>query len=598
MTSSGGERSVTAVAAASAPGKVLIIGGYLVVEAPHVGVSIGVDARFHAAVDRVACATETRALFGTAVAGGGACEEEAAAGHASLLARTFVITVDSPQFGKTFTFFVAAAAADSSDADERSSTLAIWQSAGATRNPFLAHAIVYVLAFFVGRAGAATVDAVTAVLRQLVAGTNNESAPGHRLHITVRGANDFYSQQNYLAERGIRVSAASLRQVPPFAPLVGSVSKTGLGSSAALTVSVVGALYVACGAALAADPTRASASRDADETETIHRLAQAAHCVAQGKVGSGFDVFTAVYGSCAYSRFPAATIEPLLHAASTATTAAANGGAASLTNCVCVDPAVLASTVGHPRLRGAAADAASGDAGWVPRALLGSFRRLPPRITLMLADVHAGGTETPSMVQKIFAWRKTLDAGDAANPWNGLAAANVACISALEALDRAASENGAAYDAAARVAASAPSASSATDVSDVAPDVAAVVRLFDATRAALADSRARLRDVGVRAGVEVEPPRLTPLLDRSLGATPGVLAVGCPGAGGYDAVFALVVDVGDAGVASGGGGSGGDGSTSNSNSARLEAFWESYESDGLHVCPLLVREAGAGLQLN
>lgn len=35
----------------------------------------------------------------------------------------------------------------------------------------------------------------------------------------------------------------------------------------------------------------------------MHNLAQAAHCAAQGKVGSGFDVAAAVYGSCVYRRF-------------------------------------------------------------------------------------------------------------------------------------------------------------------------------------------------------------------------------------------------------------------------------------------------------
>lgn len=44
----------------------------------------------------------------------------------------------------------------------------------------------------------------------------------------------------------------------------------------------------------------------------IHNLAQAAHCAAQGKVGSGFDVASAVYGSCIYQRFTPEILEGVL----------------------------------------------------------------------------------------------------------------------------------------------------------------------------------------------------------------------------------------------------------------------------------------------
>ena len=40
----------------------------------------------------------------------------------------------------------------------------------------------------------------------------------------------------------------------------------------------------------------------------LHNLAQIAHCSAQGKIGSGFDVASAVYGSCVYRRFSPSVI--------------------------------------------------------------------------------------------------------------------------------------------------------------------------------------------------------------------------------------------------------------------------------------------------
>lgn len=73
--------------------------------------------------------------------------------------------------------------------------------------------------------------------------------------------------------------------------------KTGLGSSAALVTSLTAALLAHY---LPLDAFDAST----DEGKTVlHNLAQAAHCAAQGKVGSGFDVAAAVWGSCLYRRF-------------------------------------------------------------------------------------------------------------------------------------------------------------------------------------------------------------------------------------------------------------------------------------------------------
>ncbi|CCW65317.1 unnamed protein product [Phytomonas sp. EM1] len=87
-----------------------------------------------------------------------------------------------------------------------------------------------------------------------------------------------------------------------------------------------------------------------------------------------------------------------------------------------------------------------------------------------------------------------------------------------------------------------------------------------------AAGRLYLREMGIAAGAKIEPEELIALLDDTA-ALPGVFAVGCPGAGGYDAVFALVI--GDA------------------NCAVVEQFWESYTK--LNVCPLLVREDCGGL---
>ncbi|MFH0713568.1 MAG: hypothetical protein V1722_03420 [Candidatus Micrarchaeota archaeon] len=70
-------------------------------------------------------------------------------------------------------------------------------------------------------------------------------------------------------------------------------AKSGLGSSAAVTVATVAAVL-----ALHDVDFENSAGK-----EVVHKLAQFAHCTSQGKVGSGFDVAAGTFGAIEYSRF-------------------------------------------------------------------------------------------------------------------------------------------------------------------------------------------------------------------------------------------------------------------------------------------------------
>jgi len=70
--------------------------------------------------------------------------------------------------------------------------------------------------------------------------------------------------------------------------------KSGLGSSAAATVAMVhGALL----------------HHGVNDLKITHHAAQVAHCRAQGKVGSGYDVAASVFGSQEYQRFTPAFID-------------------------------------------------------------------------------------------------------------------------------------------------------------------------------------------------------------------------------------------------------------------------------------------------
>ena len=89
--------------------------------------------------------------------------------------------------------------------------------------------------------------------------------------------------------KGIRISTKNDKQFA-YALDSGKLSKSGLGASAAVTVAVVKGILTAYG-------------MDPMENEAAHKLSQLAHSVATGKVGSGFDIAAATYGSIVYERY-------------------------------------------------------------------------------------------------------------------------------------------------------------------------------------------------------------------------------------------------------------------------------------------------------
>ena len=98
----------------------------------------------------------------------------------------------------------------------------------------------------------------------------------------------------YAAGIGERVSGFNIaaKNDTPFAYSIstGKVVKSGLGSSAAITVATVGAILK-------------SFEISFGENDALHKLAQIAHSIATGKVGSGFDIAAASYGSILYTRY-------------------------------------------------------------------------------------------------------------------------------------------------------------------------------------------------------------------------------------------------------------------------------------------------------
>ncbi len=82
-----------------------------------------------------------------------------------------------------------------------------------------------------------------------------------------------------------------------------------MGSSASLITSLVSGLLIHTKTI----PAASFSDVDTDGRRLAHNLAQYVHCLAQGKVGSGFDVSAAVFGSHLYTRFDPDVIKDLMN---------------------------------------------------------------------------------------------------------------------------------------------------------------------------------------------------------------------------------------------------------------------------------------------
>ena len=211
--------------------------------------------------------------------------------------------------------------------------------------------------------------------------------------------NDYYSQPHSSsgAESGSPPphSEKNPTRFAKFPTTLGDAHKTGLGSSAALVTALTAALLTHY---LGATPGAFDLASDKGR-RTLHNLAQAAHCAAQGKVGSGFDVAAAVYGSIRYRRFSPSVLEDLPEAG-------APGFAPALTKCVDDED----------------------NSRWDVEVVAGDVR-MPRGVALRMCDVDCG-SQTVGMVKQVLAWRGRDGAGSRAL-WDELQAANEALAAVL-----------------------------------------------------------------------------------------------------------------------------------------------------------------------
>lgn len=192
-----------------------------------------------------------------------------------------------------------------------------------------------------------------------------------------------YSDPGYHTQQNTTEKKNNKRRFLFHQAAIDKVAKTGMGSSAGLVTVVTTALL--------SEITH----KPLDQlTNTIHNAAQVAHCEAQKKIGSGFDVATAVYGSIIYRRFKPELLDPVL--------------------------GVPLSQERTAKLRSLI------DSDW---HLTHEKCALPKGIRLLMGDVHAG-SETPKLVSKVLAWVK-LNPEEGKDLYGRINAANVAFMTQL-----------------------------------------------------------------------------------------------------------------------------------------------------------------------
>lgn len=199
--------------------------------------------------------------------------------------------------------------------------------------------------------------------------------------VIILADNDYYSQT--------KTSTAAEGRFAKFHVPLSGANKTGLGSSAALVTSLTASLLVHYLPAGLFDITSEAGKK------TLHNLAQAAHCAAQGKVGSGFDVAAAVYGTCKYTRFSPSILDKLPEAGTP------GFGEAVLT------------VVGEE---------------WDVEVQQEGLS-MPDGVALRMCDVDCG-SQTVGMVKKVLAWRSG-DAGQSKQLWDDLQGRNDGLAAAL-----------------------------------------------------------------------------------------------------------------------------------------------------------------------
>jgi phosphomevalonate kinase len=516
----------------SAPGKILLAGGYLVLESPNVGLAVTVDKRFYTMARITQDSTDD----------------------------SISICVQSPQFGQTYHY------------EYKKNTGLITQN-GTNENVFVQKTLRVALLYL--------------------------RPSWSHLELTIQADNEFYSLMPHLEKRRLDRSLGSVCQLPPFLSVLDdgneTVRKTGLGSSAALVTSLVAALFCLnkpttcrwqfqlptgdfqafspslCESIETAfvkkqstfvyhmnnteyridlnsltqyfepDDSQQPVRRILNDISTITHLAHIAHCHAQGKIGSGFDISAACYGSHIYQRFDPETIRILLEQLDLDYLDSDETIHSTLQTCVDKRRWGELCVISPVQFKAN---------GW---------------IQVMLADV-SGGSESPSMARTVLKWKNSATEID--NPWVRLQTINQRIVDLFQSVT--ASD---CIDLRERKRLSMQTLNQCVLSKEDADSVSSRIL---ALKTAFAEARQHLNCMGQLAGVPIEPTEQGLLIDATMNI-PGVVAALVPGAGGFDAMACIYINE----------------SSTRDEIAKLWSEWNLAK-----VCPLNVSGVGYGNGIN
>lgn len=235
------------------------------------------------------------------------------------------------------------------------------------------------------------------------------------------------------------------------------VAKTGLGSSAGLVTVLTTALL---------SVYRPIDTNSIESLTLIHNLSQISHCQAQGKVGSGFDVAAATFGSIVYKRFDPSLINNLN----------------------------LTSSHYREEIKSLVLNT-----NW---EIKNERVALPHGIRLIMGDIK-GGSNTPKLVAKVNEWKKSDS--ESSEIFNTINESNLKLIKCLFQLNEMYKEDPKKYSEL---------------LSLIHNSTSEELRLLTATTiipeliSSILTIRSSFRTITERSGADIEPPQQTELLNQ------------------------------------------------------------------------------------
>jgi len=474
------------------------------------------------------------------------------------------------------------------------------------------------------------------ILASLLPSTKEEA-----LAFKLRADNDFYSQIHTLDSLNLKYTPCNVSSLNAFqnCPIQDGkkekkvvVNKTGLGSSAALVTCLVASILshfdvidieninkncdesmfhrkgevgqkckeddITVGDTLNCNPkTTPQSCIESQNLNLAHNLSQISHSFAQGKIGSGFDVSAAIHGSHIYQRFSKSVIEPIMESLSLDIENEDEKRDNSL-----VRLSVSLATVKDLY------HCVNNEKNWDGKV---QAFYLPNGMELIMADV-CGGSASPSMARSVLKWRKNCLEKEEDNTnenkcpeWDALKDANVKLEKIFQ-LSNLQMAKGIPHQISKHKLSSLSLFSKSKQNNELVDDILksgfmeaeyddltertdaisqyvhhSVLPFLQEVRETFQTARRHLKKMGEKVGVPIEPDSQTNLANATM-ELPGVVAAGVPGAGGYDALFALYIV-------------GGDSADLKIVRNRIGEFWQEWsQKEGSLVCPLACKSVKFG----